>query len=197
MDLAALIETARKRPAFSLEQPFYCDPALFKADLASVFGNQWLLAGHVSQIPETGDFFLFEIGGESIIVVREDENRINAFFNVCRHRGSRICLEAAGRKRLLVCPYHAWSYALDGRLKSARLMPDEFDANKFGLHPCHIQLFEGLIFLNLEPEAPADLESLYSAYRPLAVQQGLTRARVANRRCYPTQALEAGRRKLN
>ncbi len=80
------------------------------------------MVGHVSRIPEVGDYFLWEIMNESVIVVRSDATTIKAFFNVCRHKGSRVCLEAEGKKRLFTCPYHAWTYSLDGRLANARSM---------------------------------------------------------------------------
>ena len=100
---------------------------------------------------------LFNIGGESIIILRSGAEEVRAFYNVCRHRGSRICLAPQGHKKVLVCPYHAWSYRLDGSLKAARLMPEGFDAGDYGLHPCHLRLLDGLIFINLaegEPPGP-------------------------------------------
>ena len=117
------------------------------------------------QIQAAGEYFLFEAGRESIIVVRQDESTINAFYNVCRHRGSRICLEQSGRKHLLTCPYHAWSYGLDGSLKSARLMPESFAPSAHGLHRCHVDVFEGLVFVNLSHERPPTLESLWGGWR--------------------------------
>ena len=183
-----LARRAAEQPDISLEQPFYCDDSVFERDMSAVFHRQWILVGHVSQIPEPGSFFLIDVGNESIIVVRESATEVNAFFNVCRHRGSRVCLQQHGKTRLLVCPYHAWSYALDGSLKSARLMPENFDANEFALHRCHLEIFEGLIFLNLSPTVPPSVEMLFGSYRPLALQQGVARAKVAATRSYPTGA---------
>ena len=90
-----------------------------------------------------GDYFLFKIGAESIIIVRSDASTINAFYNVCRHRGSLICTKPQGRVARLTCGYHAWSYGLDGALLAARLMPADFSKQDNGLHRCHIRVFHG------------------------------------------------------
>ncbi len=89
--------------------------------------ENWILAGHVSQIPEHGDFFLLEFDKESVIITRTQTGEINALLNVCRHRGSHICLQNKGNTNALTCPYHAWSYNLDGKLLAARNMNDDFD----------------------------------------------------------------------
>src|SRR5581483_8943858 len=111
-DLATLI--AQRRAGWSLERPFYTDPSIFARDLERVFMRHWLFAGHVSQVRNPGDYFLFEIGSESLIVIRGQDHQVRALFNVCRHRGSRLCAEAAGNKRSLVCPYHQWVFKCDG-----------------------------------------------------------------------------------
>ena len=187
-DLDKLLASARQNPGLSLEQDFYCDTQIFELELTGVLARLWMMVGHVSGIPEPGQYFLYEIGRESIIVIRESETKINAFHNVCRHRGSRICLDQEGRKKRLTCPYHAWTYGMDGVLKAARHMPKGFDREDYRLHPCHIQVFEGLIFINLSTAQPPDLQSLYGSYRDFAVQQGLARAKIANIKNYPTRA---------
>ena len=130
MSVSALAE--RQKSGYSLEQDFYVSQEVYDQDMAVVFSQQWLLVDHVSRIPQRGDYFLFDIGKESIIILRENDLQINAFFNVCRHRGSRVCIEEQGRKNLLVCPYHAWSYNLDGSLQAAKLMGDDFDNPSMG-----------------------------------------------------------------
>ena len=92
---------------FPLDQSFYTDPNIFRNDLETFFYNQWIFIGHESRIPKKGDYFLFNIGNESIIVIRGD-NKVNCFYNVCRHRGSHICVNKEGRMIKLVCPYHSW-----------------------------------------------------------------------------------------
>ena len=111
---------------YSLDQQFYVDQIIFKLDLENFFFKQWIFVGHISRIPTIGDYFLLNVGNESIIMIRNLNNIIHAHYNVCRHRGSKICLKDEGNKKLLVCPYHAWSYNIDGTLKSARLMNSDF-----------------------------------------------------------------------
>ena len=187
-NLEKLVASAQQNLGISLEQDFYCNPEIHELELAKIFTRLWMMVGHASRIPEPGQYFLYGIGRESVIIIRESETKINAFHNVCRHRGSRICLEQEGKKNLLTCPYHAWSYALDGSLKAANYMPDGFNREDFRLHPCHIQVFEGLIFINLSQDEPPDLETLYGSYHDFAEQQGLARAKIANMKSYPTRA---------
>ncbi len=137
---------AKTRSGYSLDQQFYCDDAIFDADMREVVAAKWIVAGHVDQIRRKGDYFLFKIGRESIIVIRSDESTVNAFYNVCRHRGSVICTEPSGRAARLTCPYHAWSYGLDGALLAARLMPADFSKVDNGLNRCHVRVFYGLHF---------------------------------------------------
>lgn len=177
----------RHRPGFSLGQPFYTDPDVFETDLERVIGRQWLLVDHVSRIPNPGDYFLYRIGRDEIILVQDLEGEIRAFFNVCRHRGSRICRREEGNACLLTCPYHAWAYNLDGTLRSARLMPDSFEPDEYGLHACHLGIAEGLIFINLA-EHPSDFETLVGPLREIMAFHGLADARVAHRGTYPTKA---------
>ncbi len=177
-----------RRKGYSLEQAFYCDDDVFRMDMERVISQQWLLVDHVSRIPRRGDYFLFRVGGEQIIIVRADENQVHALFNVCRHRGSRVCLEDEGRKRLLTCPYHAWSYNLDGSLKAARLMPDDFDQSQYGLHRCHLRVFHGLIFVCLSKEDPPDFDTTYAEFDEMLGFHGFSDAKIAVRRNYPNAA---------
>ncbi len=161
---------ARRRPGYSLEQEFYTDPAIFDLDVERIFMRNWLYAGHVSRIAAPGDYFLFEVAGESIIIIRGSGGEVNALFNVCRHRGSRICLEGQGSVKRLVCPYHAWVYDTNGALIAARHMADDFERDQFGLHRCHVRVVEGLIFICAAAQPPdftaieADLQRFFAPY---------------------------------
>ena len=186
---ANIKELAHARiPGYSLDQRFYTDRHIFDRDMNAIFNQQWLLVDHVSRIPDPGDYFLFEIGSESIIVIREDDETVNAFYNVCRHRGSKVCLEAQGNKRFLTCPYHAWAYNLDGSLKAARSMQEDFDPAQHGLHSAMVRVFEGLIFLNLSREAPPDFDELYGVFQPMLNFHGIGKAKIAHKGNYPTSA---------
>ena len=179
---------ATTRAGYSFAQEYYASDAVFQADMDWVIGQKWILAGHVSQVPNKGDYFLFRIGVEQIIVIRENAASVRAFFNVCRHRGSIICSAERGNAPRLVCPYHAWTYGLDGRLIAARLMPDDFDKADNGLFACHIRVFHGLIFLNMSEGEPADFDATFGDVGPILDYHGIADARIAHRGSYPTTA---------
>lgn len=141
------------RPGHSLPAEFYSDASIYQIDIESIFFRGWLLAGHISQLSGAGSYFLVEFDNESIIVVRGKDGEIRAFANVCRHRGSRVCLEQSGNVRAFVCPYHAWTYELDGSLRSRREMPTDFKQDNYGLKSVQIGIFHGIIFINLDPDA--------------------------------------------
>lgn len=172
---------ARRRPNFSLEQPFYTDPAIFQRDLERVHYRNWLMAGHVSRLPESGSYFLYEIGSESLIITRDRDNQIHGLWNVCRHRGSRVCRESEGRSNSLACPYHAWTYAPDGRLLGAPAMPEDFDKGAFGLKRCAVRVFHGIIFVYLGPDGPPDIEPVLADIDPFVLPYQLDKARLAAR----------------
>ena len=179
---------ANTRVGYSFDQEFYTSDAVFDADMAKVVSRKWLLAGHISRIPEKGDYFLFRVGREQIIVIRENENNVRAFFNVCRHRGSTICQADSGNAPRLVCPYHAWTFGLDGRLIAARLMPEDFDKAENGLIASHIRVFHGLIFINLSEDEPDDFDATFGDMDAILVYQGIAGARIAHAGSYPTCA---------
>jgi Rieske 2Fe-2S family protein len=179
---------ASSRIGYSLQRQFYCDDAVFAADIDQVFGRKWIVAGHVDRVRNKGDYFLFRVGDESIIIVRSDESTINAFYNVCRHRGSLICTKPQGRVARLTCGYHAWSYGLDGALLAARLMPADFNKGDNGLHRCHIRVFYGFIFINLSDEAPVDFDAAFAELSPYLDFHGFVGAKIAHTQSYPTAA---------
>jgi phenylpropionate dioxygenase-like ring-hydroxylating dioxygenase large terminal subunit len=173
---------------YSLPQDFYTSEDVFKADFDQVISQKWIVAGHVSRIPNKGDYFLFKIGGEQIIVIRENTENVRAFFNVCRHRGSTICQAESGNAPRLVCPYHAWTFGLDGRLISARLMPEDFDKAGNSLFACHIRVFHGLIFINMSEDEPDDFDATFGDMGPILDYHGIADARIAYAGSYPTTA---------
>ncbi len=173
---------------YSLPQAFYTDDAVFAADMDNIISQKWIVAGHVSSVPNKGDYFLFKIGGEQIIIIRENADNVRAFFNVCRHRGSTICQASSGNAPKLVCPYHAWTYGLDGRLLAARMMPDDFDKADNGLLGCHIRIFHGLIFINMSEDAPVDFDATFGEMGPILDYHGIANARIAHAGSYPTTA---------
>ena len=124
----------------------YRDPEVYETEVRRIFMRSWLYVGHQSQVPGRGDYFLFEIAGESVIVIRDAEGGINAMMNVCRHRGSRICDQPTGHESRLVCRYHGWTYGLDGGLRAAvacrRLRPVALGLRRAactGIHGAHLR----------------------------------------------------------
>ncbi len=173
---------------YSLDQKFYCDDAVFEADMDRVVGRKWLVAGHVDRVRNKGDYFLFKVGSESIIIVRSDAATINAFYNVCRHRGSLICTKPQGHVARLTCGYHAWSYGLDGNLLAARLMPEDFSKQNNGLNRCHVRVFHGFIFINLADGEPVDFDASFGDLAPYLDFHGFADAKIAYSQSYPTTA---------
>jgi len=172
---------------YSLAQNFYKNEEIYRKEIENIFLKNWVFAGHISQIPAHGDFFLYEFDEESVIVVRSKTGEINAFMNVCRHRGSHICLEKKGNAKSLVCPYHAWSYNLEGELVAARNMEDDFDKSTNGLHRVHLELLGGLIFISLA-ETPLSLQSMRSELNDTFDLFGLERTKLAKQISYPIRA---------
>jgi Rieske 2Fe-2S family protein len=172
------------REGFALPGAAYRDPEIYELEIRHILLKSWLYVGHQSQIPERGDFFLFEMAGESVIVVRDAQGGINALLNVCRHRGSRICDTPTGHESRLVCRYHGWTYGLDGSLKAAARTPDGFDRTKYGLRRLHLRVFDGLIFVNFDDDPP-DFGALESEMAAPMRPYGLDQAKVALRRNYP------------
>ena len=120
-DLAALV--ARRAAGYSLEAPFYTSQEVFDLDMAAIFTKHWLFVAAEAEVPEPGDYVTVEVGPSSVIIVRDDDEEVRAFHNVCRHRGSRILDDACGSVGNLVCPYHHWTYNVDGRLLHAENQP--------------------------------------------------------------------------
>ncbi len=183
--IAALIDAQPHRT--SLEQAFYTDGDIYQRDIEEVYLKSWLYAGHLSEVPGIGDWFLFDMAGESVIIVRSGEHEVSALLNVCRHRGSKICIDDRGRSRKLVCPYHGWSYDLHGRLHSAAHMPDDFDKSEITLKRINTEILEGMIFINFADQ-PASFEVVREDLSDCLRPYRLDKARVAHRQTYPINA---------
>lgn len=172
---------------FALERHFYTSQAVYEHDIQRVWNRNWIWVGHVSQIAEPGNYFLFDYGPESVIVVRDREGEVRAHMNVCRHRGSRVCLEKQGTARVFSCPYHAWTFGLDGRLRGGRAMGADFDPSEYGLFPVQVQIFQGLIFICAD-ENPPPLEESLARLAPLSAPMQLENLKLAHEASYPVPA---------
>lgn len=184
MDQKAITQLAEQQPRMrALDQAFYRDPAIYQQDMERIFLNSWLYVGHQSEIPKVGDWFTYELDIESVIIIRSAEGRISALLNVCRHRGSRICVEASGRSKRLTCRYHGWTYDLDGQLRAAAHMGEGFDKSGIALKKIHCEVLEGMIFINFADE-PASFEPAREALSECLTPYHLGTARVAHRQSY-------------
>lgn len=173
---------------YSLTQRDYTNTASYQQDLRLLSEGLWLLVDHESRISKPGDYFLFEIGHESIVIVRDRDSKVRAHFNVCRHRGSRICLKEAGSVRTLACPYHGWTYDLAGKLIAVPLAEATMDKSNLGLWPCHVEVFEGLIFVNLSRGKPPAFKPFVERFSSHLKPYDLRGAKVAARRTFSTNA---------
>src|SRR5437867_12136533 len=137
--------------AKSLPQNYFVSPDIFTKEQAEIFSKEWLLVGHQSQIPDAGDFIVQRVNHESLFVIRDRGAKIHGFFNVCRHRGSRLIEDNCGNRAAIQCPYHAWIYGLDGRLIGAPHMDEVpgFEKADYPLHEVNLGIWEGFIFVNL------------------------------------------------
>ena len=171
----------------SLAREFYSDERVYRKEIDSIWRQGWLFAGHSCEIPTPGDYFTFDLDGDSLIVLRDDDGGIRALFNVCRHRGTQLCDQGAGHVGRIVCPYHQWTYARDGSLVTCRGMHDDLDKAEWKLHAAHCRETAGLIFVSLA-ERPPSFEEADELIGTMARPQGLDRAKVAKTADYEVAA---------
>lgn len=177
---ASLLDAlAEHRPGFALPRAFVIDPAIHEWELECIWRASWLFAGLSAQVRRPGDFFVFDVADDSIVIVRADDGALHALHNTCRHRGTRVCSQSHGQLRRLVCPYHQWSYGLDGRLLGAGGMERELDLDGYGLRSAAVAEIDGLVFVWLGPEPDPIDEAAHDLSRALAAQ-GLGRGKVAH-----------------
>ena len=148
------VEADATRIPRALEANYYTDPAIFKAEQGGLFTRTWQYAGHVSQIPGPGDYFAFEVADQGLFCIRGKKGEIRTFYNVCQHRAHEI-VSGDGSCKVLVCPYHAWTYELTGELRSGpnvRAVPG-FDRSAVRLTEVRTEILAGFIFVNLDQDA--------------------------------------------
>ena len=188
-DIRRLLET--RRAGFSLPGAFYTDPAIFELDLEAVFHRQWLFVAASCELREPGDFITTTIGRSPIVVLRDQHGEVRAYFNTCRHRGSKIVEAPCGRLRTLVCPYHLWTYKLSGELAHTRHMPADFDRSEFPLRPVHVRVVGGTVYVCLADEPP-DFAPYAAAMAAQLAPHNLHGAKVA----FASDLVERGNWKL-
>lgn len=143
-----------RRAGHSLPQALYNDAAVFDFDMEAIYAASWLMVGFEIELPTPGSYLAMMIGKWPVIITRDRRGVLRAFHNSCRHRGSMLCEAGAGSTPKLVCPYHRWTYDLDGSLFAAGRMPDDFDKSAHGLKPLAFEVAAGVMFLCLADEPP-------------------------------------------
>lgn len=146
--------------AKTLDGHYYTSSEIFSLEMERIFAHSWIAAARAEDLAQPGAFQTVEIAGESLILTSDLSGIPHAFYNVCRHRGTRLCEESGGTfKGSIQCPYHAWTYGLDGTLLTARNMEQTpgFDRASHPLREAHLAEFEGFIFVALEPHQPPHL----------------------------------------
>ena len=145
---------AERPEAHCLPQGLYNDPAAFDFDMAAIFGTSWLMAGFECELPKAGSYVAQMVGKWPVLIVRGRDGEIRAFHNSCRHRGSMLCASGSGSSPKIVCPYHRWTYELDGSLLSAMRMGDDFDKAAHSLRPIQIESVAGCLFICFDDNPP-------------------------------------------
>ncbi len=191
---------ANDRKGHTLPGELYVSEDAFAFDAHVMLRSVWLYACTVAHVKQPGDFFLFELANNSIIIIRGRDMQVRAFYNSCRHRGARICHDQMGCAPRLMCPYHQWTYGLDGGLLAARNMAEDFDKADHGLTPVALENVGGLIFICMSDTPPpidrvkADIAEQIAVYdldhMKVAVQDNLVEdanwklVMENNRECY-------------
>ncbi len=176
--------------ATTLPQEYFTSSDIFERESERIFTRSWLCAGRSTTLPQTGSYFIATVLGESIILTRDSDGNARAFYNVCRHRGTRLCTEPQGQfSGGIQCPYHTWTYSLSGELLGAPNMKDVhgFDRSAYPLHSVATAEWEGFLFINLS-EAPEPFENTFAPLLKHFEAWGLKDLRIAHSTTYEVNA---------
>jgi len=170
---------AARRPNHSLPQALYCDEGALTADLNAIWYRDWIFAASAAELPKAGAYVTLQLGAYPVVIVKGTDGEIRAFHNVCRHRGQRLCSKTTGTTAKLVCPYHQWTYDLDGKLMWAREMGPEFKPAAHGLKSVHCAVAAGMVFVCVAETAP-DFTPVQTAANRYTAAHGLADLKVAH-----------------
>lgn len=162
--------------AHTIPGPWYTDERIAELERQTVFSRSWQMVARAEQVAQPGQYVTAEVGGEPIVVVRGQDSKLRAFFNVCRHHAAAVMTAPCGTAQRLQCPYHGWTYGLDGSLKG---VPDfdgvkNFDRANNGLMPVNVDVWEKFVFVHLDPDPPAledFLGDMVKQFKPLRLDQ--------------------------
>jgi choline monooxygenase len=172
--------------AWTIPSPWYFDPRIAKLEEQSVFATSWQMVGRAHQVRERGQFFTADLSGEPLVVVRGEDGRLRAFYNVCRHHAAAVVTEPQGCAKQFRCPYHGWTYGNDGELKGMVEFDGvcDFDRAKNGLVPVRVDTWENFIFINLDAHAASLREFLGTVPELVAPLQIASKLQYFDRRIY-------------
>lgn len=180
------MSSAYTAPQRAMDARVYLDESVFAEEQERVLASTWQYACHRSEVENPGEYVAYTIGGENLFTVRDADGEVRTFYNVCMHRGHEL-VEGSGSRRLIVCPYHAWSYNLDGNLRAAPASDDKpgFNADEICLTQVRTEDFNGFLFVNLDENAPT-MDETYPEIREALADflPSIERMRLLERREY-------------
>jgi Rieske 2Fe-2S family protein len=188
----SVIDLIQKRKArHALPRELYIEPEVFRQDLEQIWHKDWIFAGHTFELEKPGQYLTLQIGDYPVLIVRDKSGQVRAFHNACRHRGSKVCEHAQGKVAKLVCPYHKWTFELDGSLLFAGNMGADFDRSQYNLKPVHCEIVHTYIYVCVADKAP-EFDSFRNAVSPFIAPHFLDNCKVA----FESNLIEKGNWKL-
>ncbi|MCI0994862.1 aromatic ring-hydroxylating dioxygenase subunit alpha [Pseudomonas corrugata] len=188
----SVIDLIQKRKArHALPRELYIEPEVFRQDLEQIWHKDWIFAGHTFEIEKPGQYLTLQIGDYPILIIRDKSGQVRAFHNACRHRGSKVCEHAQGKVAKLVCPYHKWTFELDGSLLFAGNMGADFDRTQYDLKPVHCEIVHTYIYVCVADKAP-EFDSFRNSVSPFIAPHFLDNCKVA----FESNLVEKGNWKL-
>jgi len=181
----------QRKPRHALSRDLYRDEDVYQQDLNQIWHKEWIFAGHTFEIEKAGEYMTIQVGDYPVVIVRDDSGDVRAFHNACRHRGSRVCAESKGKVAKLVCPYHKWTFGLDGKLLFAANMGEKFNNDDHGLLPVHCEVVNTYIYICVAETAP-DFEQFRKDVSPFITPHNLENCKVA----FESNLVEKGNWKL-
>lgn len=181
----------QRKPRHALTREIYRDEEVYQQDLEQIWHKEWIFAGHTFEIEKAGQYMTIQVGDYPVVIVRDDAGNVRAFHNACRHRGSRVCSEAKGKTAKLVCPYHKWTFGLDGKLLFAGNMGEKFNNDDHGLMPVNCEVVNSYIYICVADTAP-DFEQFRQDLSPFITPHNLDNCKVA----FESNLVENGNWKL-
>lgn len=168
-----------RKEHYTLPQEFYTSSDVHDFDLEVIFGRHWIFVAFEVELPDPGSYYSFDVGNTPIVLIRDRDGAVKGFFNTCRHRGAQVLATGSGQCQRIICPYHQWSYTIEGELLGAPGMGGDFDKKSYGLRPIQIECVAGTIFVALSDDAP-DFKPFRDAFEPLISRYNLLQGKVVH-----------------